>query len=108
PLGDLQPGDTPGNLSVTACQYRDDTFADLYRVDVAEAGNLDITMASASFDAYLELLDERGNVIDSDDDGGGGTSARLTTQVDAGRYYVVAKPFVDQGYVVGSYVLTTR
>jgi hypothetical protein len=59
-------------------------------------------------DAYLYLLDDKGNVVDADDDSGGGTNALLTTVVDPGTYYVVAKPFVNQGYVMGAYILTIQ
>jgi len=59
-------------------------------------------------DAYLELLDERGNVVDVDDNNGGSASARLTTSVEPGTYYVVAKPFADQGYAVGAYRLVMK
>jgi Bacterial pre-peptidase C-terminal domain len=108
PMGDLATGTTQGSLSFTSCQYRDDTFADLYRLQVTTPGNLHIEMDSNSLDAYLELLDDKGNLVDSDDDSGGGTNALLTTMVDAGTYYVVAKPFVDKGYVMGAYVLTAQ
>ena len=108
PLGDLASGATPGSLSATSCQYSDDTFADLYRLQVTTPGSLRIEMDSDTLDAYLELLDNQGNVVDTDDDSGGGTNALLTTMVDIGTYYVVAKPFVNQGYVMGSYVLTVQ
>jgi hypothetical protein len=108
PLGDLPAGTTQGTLGFTSCQYRDDTFADVYRVQVGDSGSLDIEMDSDSLDAFLELLDDQGNVIDTDDDGGGGANARLTTSVAAGTYYVVAKPFVAKGYVSGPYTLTVQ
>jgi len=75
---------------------------------VTTPGSLHIEMDSDSLDAYLELLDDKGNVVDTDDDSGGGTNALLTTMVEAGTYYVVAKPFVDKGYAMGSYVLTVQ
>src|SRR5258708_148621 len=108
PIGDLSPGTIQGSLHVTSCNYRDDTFADIYRVTAAEAADLDITMSADGFDAYLELLDERGNVIDVDDNSGGRASARLATSVDAGVYYVVATPFENQGYAVGQYSLVIK
>jgi len=64
-------------------------------------------MSADGFDPYLELLDDRGNVIDVDDHSGP-ASARLTTSVEAGTYYVVAKPFVDQGLAVGSYTILSK
>jgi hypothetical protein len=106
PKGDLGPGTTQSSLYITSCQYVDDTFADIYRLTVAEAKDLDISLSSKSFDGDLELLDSQGNVIDQD--GGGDASARLTTSVEAGVYYVVAKPFVDQGYAVGVYVMIVK
>ena len=41
---------------------RDDTFADLYRLQVTTPGSLHIEMGSDNLDAYLELLDDKGNV----------------------------------------------
>jgi len=111
PIGDLATGTIQGSLNVNSCQYSDDTFADLYRLQVTAPGNLNIEMDSDSLDAFLYLLDDKGNVVDFDDDSGGGpngTNALLTTMVDIGTYYVVAKPFVNKGYVMGSYVLTIQ
>src|SRR5258706_3375721 len=108
PKGDLSPGTLQGTLYFTSCHYRDDTFADIYRITAADAADLDITMSADGFDSYLELLDEQGNVVDVDDSSGGGASAQLTTSVEAGTYYVVVKPFVDQGYAVGPYSLVVK
>jgi len=108
PIADLTPGTTQGSLYITSCQYVDDTFADIYRLVVPQQTQLDITLAASDFDASLLLLDDKGNVIDVDDGSAGGNDAQLTTSVDAGTYYVVAKAFVDQGYVAGPYTLTVR
>ena len=107
-MGDLTTGSTPGTLYITSCQYIDDTFADIYRVQVAAPGNLNIEMDSDDIDAYLILLDATGNVVDQNDDSAGGTNALLTTLVDAGTYYVVAKPYFASGYIMGSYVLSSQ
>src|SRR5205823_5508019 len=108
PMGDLATGATQGALSATSCQYNDDTFADVYRLQVTDAGSLHVEMDSEILDAYLYLLDDKGNVVDADDDSGGGTNALLTTMVDPGTYYIVAKPFGNQGYVTGAYVLSLQ
>jgi hypothetical protein len=108
PIGDLATGAIQGSLNANSCQYNDDTFADLYRLQVTSPGNLNIEMDSDNLDAYLELLDDKGNLVDTDDDSAGGTNALLSTMVDIGTYYVVAKPFVNKGYVMGSYVLTIQ
>ncbi len=102
PKSSLSPGTTAATLHFTSCLYRDDTFADIYRLSVTEAADLDIAMFSDAFDSYLELLDEQGNVVDAS------ATAQLTRTVDPGTYYVVAKPFVDQGFAVGSYSLVVR
>ncbi len=107
-MGDLGAGSMQGSLNVVSCQYLDDTFADVYRLQVAAPGNLNIEMDSSDADAYLILLDPMGNIIDQDDDSGGGTNALLTTQVDVGIYYVVAKSYFASGYVLGSYVLMVQ
>ncbi len=108
PLGDLSPGTTQALLTVTSCQYVDDTFADIYRLPLAAAAKLDITLTSTNFDSYLLLLDEKGNVIDADDNSGGGFNARLTPTIEAGTYYVVAKSFAGNGYAVGNYTLSVK
>lgn len=108
PLDDLRTGTTQGSLFINSCQYSDDTFADVYRVQAVNAGTLDVEMDSDSVDSYLILMDGDGNVIAFDDDSGGGNNARITLPVDVGTYYLVAKPFTSQGYVVGPYVLVVR
>jgi hypothetical protein len=108
PSGDLKPGVTQGSFYINSCQYEDDTFADVYRLVLMDPADLNIKMASSDVDSYLVLLDDKGNVIDVDNDSGGGSDALLTTSVDAGTYYLVAKAFVDQGYVAGTYTLLVQ
>ncbi|HTM49193.1 MAG TPA: PPC domain-containing protein [Bryobacteraceae bacterium] len=103
PKGDLAPGTLQAALHFTSCLYRDNTFADIYRLNVTESGNLNISMTSNAFDSYLELLDEQGSVIDDS-----GVTAQLTSAVEPGTYYVAVKPFADQGYSVGQYELVVK
>jgi len=84
-----------GNISYTACQYIDQTFADLYQMTLSADTIVDLKLTSSDFDAYLVVLDAKGNVVEEDDDGGGNTNARITIPLAAGTYYVVAKPFGD-------------
>jgi hypothetical protein len=94
PVGTANPGDLlPGTLSFTSCQYPDDTFADLYQLNITDTTALDLRLDSSDFDAYLEVLDSKGNVIDEDDDSGGGNSAKVSDTFDPGTYFVVVKPF---------------
>jgi hypothetical protein len=97
-----------GTSSFTSCQYFDHTFADLYQVKVANGSTpLDISLVSTQFDAYLILLDGKGNMIAADDNSGGGTNARILQNVTPGTYYVVAKPASDPS-TTGSYSLTVK
>lgn len=92
-------------LSYTACQYIDQTFADMYQMTLAADGTIDLRLNSNDFDAYLVLQDAKGNVVATDDDSGGGTNARITQSLPAGTYYVYAKPFANY-YSVGKYTLS--
>lgn len=88
-------GSVDGNITYTGCQYPDSTFADMYQMNVAADATVDVRLTAAGFDAYLILMDAKGNVVDTDDDGGGNTNSRITHGLAAGTYYIVAKPFGD-------------
>jgi hypothetical protein len=96
-----------GNITFTGCQYDGQVFADVYQFALAADTTVDLRLNSSDFDAYLVLLDAKGNVVDDDDDGGGNTNARVTAPLPAGTYYVVAKPFGD--YLKhGAYTLSAK
>ena len=98
-------GSINGALTVASCQYIDGTFADVYQIVLASDTTIDLRLNSSDFDAYLVLLDAKGNVVDEDDDDGGGTNARVNELLAAGTYYVVAKPFSSYTSV-GAYTLS--
>jgi hypothetical protein len=93
-----------GTIGFGGCQYLDSTFADIYKVEVTDAAVLDIRLTSSAFDAYLVLLDAKGNLVDRDDDSGGNRDARLLSSVEPGTYFIVAKPSADYT-AAGAYVL---
>ena len=96
PKATVTPGATvTGTIAYTACQYTDNSFADLYQMNLTADAAIDLRLNSSEFDAYLVLLDSKGAVIDEDDDGGGNTNSRITRNLAAGTYYIVAKPFGD-------------
>jgi hypothetical protein len=95
-----------GAIGFTGCPY-DGAFADLYRIDVPNSATVDLKLASNDFDAYLVLLDAKGNAVAQDDDSGGGTNARITMQLAPGSYWVVARPSTDFT-AAGSYTLTVQ
>lgn len=94
-----------GNVNFAGCQYVDATFADIYQIDLASDTTIDLRLNSGDFDAYLVLLDAKGNVVDQDDDGGGDTNARINRPLDKGTYFVVAKP-LGSYTAGGAYTLT--
>jgi serine protease Do len=69
--------------------------------------SIELRLNSTDFDAYLILMDAKGNVVDEDDDSGGGTNSKITDLLPAGTYYVVAKPFGDYTKH-GTYTLAAR
>ena len=98
-------GSVTGNINSAGCQYGDNTLADVYRVDLLYDTTIDLRLNSDAFDAYLVLLDMKGNVLAHDDDSGGDTNARIGKMLSAGTYYVVAKPFSDY-FSQGDYTLS--
>jgi hypothetical protein len=105
PAGDLNPGTIQKTFAVSSCLWLDDSFADVYRLSVGAPTNLDVTATLTRADIGLDLLDAKGNLVDTVDNSNGGTSAHLTTPVEAGTYYVVAKSF---GGLTGSYSLAVK
>jgi hypothetical protein len=94
--GPISVGSTvTGNITYTGCQYYDSTFADYYTLTLSADTAVELHANSSDFDAYLVLLDGKGNLIDQDDDSGGGTNAMVAQFLPAGTYYVVVKPFGD-------------
>jgi hypothetical protein len=100
-------GSVTGNITYTGCQYYDSTFADVYTMNLAADTAVELRANSSDFDAYLILMDAKGNLIDQDDDSGGGTNSLINQLLPAGTYYVVVKPFGDYTSH-GTYTLAAR
>ena len=89
-------GSVSGQTSFTSCAWYDNTFADIYQLNVTDAAqNIAVGAQSTDFDTFLILMDSKGNVLASDDNSGGGTNALLVQSLDPGNYYVVVKPSND-------------
>jgi hypothetical protein len=99
-------GTATGVITYTGCQYTDNSFADLYQLNLAADAAVDLRLNSSDFDAYLVLLDSKGAVIDEDDDSGGNTNSRITRDLPAGAYFLVVEPFGDYTKH-GAYTLIT-
>jgi hypothetical protein len=100
-------GSVSGTIDFSGCQYPDGVFADMHRMVVTAEASLDIRLTSAAYDAYLLLLDGKGNLLDRDDEGGGDRNARIVRTLAPGTYFVVAKPAsgVTSG---GAYTLSAQ
>jgi hypothetical protein len=101
PLKTLEPGETVrGLIYFTSCQYEDDTFADIYRIETAESVERRLEIESTRFAAELLLLDEQGNLLER-------RAGPIERTLEAGVHFVVAKPAEDYRSV-GAYTLTMR
>ena len=96
PLAAVPVGNTvTGTIGFSGCQYGGTNFADIYQIQLTADTTVDLRLNSSDFDAYLVILDAKGNLVDQDDDSGGNTNARITELLPAGTYYVVAEPYGD-------------
>jgi hypothetical protein len=96
-----------GVITYTGCQYTDNSFADLYQMNLTADAAIDLRLNSSEFDAYLVLLDSKGAVVDEDNDSGGNTNSRIARNLPAGTYFMVVKPFGDYTSH-GAYTLITK
>jgi hypothetical protein len=83
-------------LAATDCELDDGTFIDFYTFNGTSGQAISISQNSAVIDTFLFLLDDAGEVIDSNDDSGDDTNSRIPA--DAG---VITLPYTGQ-YVIGA------
>ncbi len=101
-LGSVEWQETlTSRLSATSARHPgDDSLMEEHSLEARGGQALLISMTSSELDAYLEVLDSRGEVIASNDDSGGGTDALLVIYLpDAGTYTIRANTFAagEQG-----------
>jgi hypothetical protein len=90
-------GQTINNsLSSGDCLLMDGSFIDFYSFEGTAGQPISISYSSSSFDTYLYLLNDAGEILDENDDSGTGTNSRLP--VDGG---VVTLPFTGT-YIIGA------
>jgi|GEM_PF-3103528 len=99
-----------GNInitSITSSSVTTDTLEEdgyhWYRVDLDEAGYLDVSLDS-DFDSYGYIIDEWGRFVAQDDDSGGNGDFLISWYLEMGTYYIVVC-----GYTAldsGDYTLT--
>lgn len=99
-MGRLEPGD-----SIVG----DSTFADVYTFRAPRDGDVQITLRSGDFDAYLIAKNAQGATLATDDDGAGdGTNSRITLPVRAGQAYRILANSYGEDRATGMYRLTVR
>ena len=103
-VGNLSSGVTvTGVLTRESCRLADGTYADRWRLVLADPAILTIDMLSDDVDAYLIVRDAAGVKIVFDDDGAGGSDARITHGFAAGTYYVLANSYYSDEF--GGYTI---
>ena len=103
-IGNLSSGDTvTGVLSRESCRLTDGTYADRWRLVLADPTILTIDMLSTDVDAYLIVRNAAGVDIVFNDDGAGGSDARITHGFAAGTYYVLANSYYSDEF--GGYTI---
>ncbi len=99
-------GDTvAGALTAEDGKSANGVSADAWRFEGREGQRVRIDMTSAAFDTYLELFDDSGTSLATDDDGGPeGTNSRLIFTLPAdGAYVIEARAFSE---ATGDYSLS--
>jgi hypothetical protein len=84
-----------------------------YTLTLAGPTDLEITLTSQDFDAYLVILDSAGSEIASDDDGAGQLNSLIVTTLDAGTYTLIAtslREYASGGsvYAIGDFTLSVQ
>lgn len=80
-------------------------YSDQFLVYLLAGETVTITQRSTEVDAFLQLFDSSGSLVDSDDDGAGGTDAQLIFTASSEDYYVIDAGTFDAADV-GLYTLT--
>ncbi|MEL6615300.1 MAG: DUF4344 domain-containing metallopeptidase, partial [Bacteroidota bacterium] len=102
--------DVPGSLSASDPRLSDESHYDLYEFVGSAYEEIEITLASSDFDAYLgggATPDDAIRGTDQDDDSAGGTDAQLRVQADASGRYVIRANSLRAG-ATGAYTLSVR
>jgi hypothetical protein len=100
--------DEIGTLTTASCKLGRGSYADRWELIVPNAVDVDISLTSDDFDAYIYLRNSSEDVIGSDDDGGSGGfndgNSRLAGRIQPGTYYIMTTTFNDDA--VGNYALS--
>ena len=100
-----------GEWSQFGCEsaYRADRAGQRYRFEMRDTRRIRLDLTSELADSYVYLLDESGDLLESDDDGGMGYNARIERFLGAGTYMIEATNWGDRdlkGLVAARFELT--
>ena len=95
-----------GELGSKDLLWSDGAYYDLYQMDIAAGDRISVRLASAAVDAYVFVVDGRGQWIAEDDDSAGGTNAAATFVAPANGIYTIIASSFSPGEQ-GSYTLET-
>lgn len=105
------PGSVEGEIEPGDARFWDDSWVDVYRIQLTEETDVSITMAADNqdeLDAYLSIYDATGTEIVDDDDAADGSDSRAEATLGPGCYFVTAGSYSgdDPGETGGGYTLT--
>jgi hypothetical protein len=112
-------GTLEGSLSSGDCTVdqitaggTDDSFIDIYRLDLANPASIALSMESAALDSVMLIADLDLSIISFDDKSEGGCSSTLERTLTAGSYLVLANTYDEQinpdCETAGDYALTAH
>ena len=90
-LGQSRPGQLDATDCVLSDLLSDGAFGDRWSLSLAGQTDVRIDLTSNTFDAFLELRDNVGNVIALNDNAAGSFDARLIRTLQAGSYIILAR-----------------
>ncbi len=97
-----------GTLTTTSCKLGRGSYADRWELIVPATVDIEVSLTSDEFDAYIVLRNADDDQIGSDDDTGVGGfnsgNAFLAGRLQAGTYYIMATTYDDDE--VGDYALS--
>lgn len=102
-----EDGTYEGSLTQTSPTMEDGSAYVEHSIRLEAGQQVDISLESDDFDAYIQVRDPNNEVLGEDDDSGGGTNAHLTMLApSAGRYTILANSYGPNEY--GDYTLHVR
>lgn len=80
-----------GTLEGSDCRTPSGAPQDLFRLELSEAREVELTLRSVDFDPFLELRSEGCLLVAGNDDGGPGLDSRILAEVGRGVYLIATR-----------------